>query len=101
MTNSFIFGDTGVIPPALEIVVGAFSEASIDSDWNTSNNKADDKESYINVLESKVEAAAELADKTDVNENEGGSFDFETYVLDHLVRFPLTQSTVRKLVICY
>lgn len=36
VTNSFIFGDTEVIPPALEIVARAFSETSIDSDYSTS-----------------------------------------------------------------
>lgn len=36
MTISFIFGDTGVIPPALEMAE-AFREASIDSDCATSD----------------------------------------------------------------
>lgn len=69
MTISFILGDTGVIPPALEIVDGAFREASIDcatSDFHHSLTNL-----ITDTVKAKVKRTANVADKScNVNENE-------------------------------
>lgn len=69
MTISFILGDTGVIPPALEIVDGAFRVASIDCTSSHFNHPK--MILTVHDLEIKVKNKLNVADKSyNVNENE-------------------------------
>lgn len=90
MTISFIFGDTGVIPPALE-KTEAFREASIDSDCATSDYPLTENEPYSPLIESFIEEDDNVADKSlEVNETTREFSEIELNIVCFAVDFCLT-----------
>lgn len=91
MTISFILGDTGVIPPALEIADEAFSTASIDFDCTTSDYSHAKINLPVQELEFDLEADGNVADKSyNVNENEILVDNFELNDWEQRIDFTVT-----------
>lgn len=97
MTISFIFGDTGVIPPALEMAE-AFREASIDSDIPTSDQSTYETKPYIVDTETKIKGDKNVADKS-LNVNETRSITDKNILnnVDCVVDFRLLGANIGKL----
>ncbi|CAB3244047.1 unnamed protein product [Arctia plantaginis] len=97
MTISFIFGDTGVIPPALEMAE-AFREASIDSDIATSDLTSYEIELYYKKTGSKFKEDKNVADKSlNVNETRSNTIKNTLNHVDYVVDFGLLGSNIGKL----